>query len=63
MLILTRYPGQEIVIGDDIVITVLKNDQKSDRVKLGFSAPNSVDIHRREVYDRIKINELMEKGK
>ena len=52
MLILTRELNEEIVIGDDIVITVV--DIRGDKVRLGFDAPKEVPIHRQEIYDRIK---------
>lgn len=52
MLVLKRNLYQKIMIGDDIVITVV--EVCSDSVKLGFDAPNEVPIHRQEIYDRIK---------
>lgn len=48
MLVLTRRTEQRIVIGDDIVITVL--EIKGDTVRLGIDAPRSVRVHREEVY-------------
>ena len=50
MLILTRKKNQEILIGDQIVITVL--DLRGDRVRLGFVAPKKVPIRREEVVRR-----------
>lgn len=52
MLVLTRHRGESIIIGDDIVITVV--DIRGDRVRLGITAPAPVPVHRREVYDRIR---------
>jgi carbon storage regulator len=51
MLVLSRYCDESVCIGDDIVITVV--DVRSDRVRLGISAPTSVSVHRQEVYDAI----------
>ncbi len=51
MLVLSRKSGQRIVIGDDIVVTVV--EVRQDRVKLAFQAPTSVPIHREEVMQRI----------
>ena len=51
MLVLTRKLGQEIVIGDNIVITVVS--MGADRVKLGITAPAAVPVHRQEVQMRI----------
>jgi carbon storage regulator len=50
MLVLTRGTGEEIVIGGDIRITVTA--VRSDRVRLGITAPESVRIDRAEVYER-----------
>jgi carbon storage regulator len=47
MLVLTRKVGERIVIGDDIVITVL--DSRGDGVRIGIDAPRGVKIQREEV--------------
>lgn len=53
MLILTRYVGETIVIGaDDIRVTVI--EVKGRQIKLGIKAPDNMSIHREEVYDRIR---------
>jgi carbon storage regulator len=52
MLILTRHFGESIKIGDDVTVTVL--GIKGGQVRLGFSAPPNVPVHREEVYERIK---------
>lgn len=51
MLVLSRKKDEVIVIGDDIEITVV--EVRGDQVKIGVSAPRSVSIHRKEVYDAI----------
>lgn len=51
MLVLTRKVGESIIIGDNIEITVL--DSHSSEIKLGITAPRSVVILRREIYDAI----------
>jgi carbon storage regulator len=48
VLILTRRLGENIVIGDDIVISVM--EVRGDAVRLGIQAPRSVSVHREEVY-------------
>lgn len=48
MLVLSRRNGESIVVGDDIVITVL--EIRGDHVRLGVSAPRNVQVHREEVY-------------
>lgn len=52
MLVLSRQRDETIMIGDDIEITVV--DIRGDKVRLGISAPTSVSVHRKEVYDAIK---------
>lgn len=53
MLTLTREVGQKILIGDDIVLTVVAISSNG-RVKLGIEAPRQVRIDREEVLDRIR---------
>ncbi|TFB59501.1 carbon storage regulator [Cryobacterium sp. TMT1-62] len=47
MLVLTRKQGEKILIGDDIVITVL--DVRGDSIRIGVDAPRGVRIQRDEV--------------
>lgn len=47
MLVLTRKAGEELLIGDDIVITVL--EVSGDAIKIGIDAPKDVKILRREI--------------
>ena len=49
MLVLSRLPGEQIRIGDEITVTVL--EVQGDKVRVGIEAPRDVSIHRREVYD------------
>jgi carbon storage regulator len=51
MLVLSRKPGEAVVIGGNIEITVL--EVHGDRVKLGLCGPVDVPIRREEVYRRI----------
>ena len=60
MLTLTREPGQKIVVGDDIVITVVSVSENG-RVRLGIEAPRQIRIDREEVLARIQ-NENIEAG-
>ena len=52
MLILTRKINERIVIGDDVIITVL--DVVGRQVRIGIDAPIEISIHREEVYSRIQ---------
>ena len=51
MLVLSRNKGERIVIGGNIVLTVV--DVRGDRVRLGFTGPTDVPIHREEVFQRL----------
>lgn len=48
MLVLTRTANQSIMIGHDVVVTVL--EIRGDQVRIGIRAPRSIDVHREEVY-------------
>jgi carbon storage regulator len=52
MLVLSRKADGRIMIGDDIIITVVKIER--DTVRLGIEAPRDVPVHRQEVYDAIR---------
>lgn len=51
MLVLTRKYGQKIMIGDDIVVTVL--EARGDAIRVGIQAPAGVSVKRAEVYDAV----------
>lgn len=51
MLILTRKAGQNLVIGDNIIIKIL--DVKGDAVKIGIEAPKDVAVNRQEIHEAI----------
>jgi carbon storage regulator len=52
MLVLSRHRDESIMIGDDIVVTIV--DIRGDKVRLGIDAPSSVPVHRQEVYEAIQ---------
>ncbi|WP_418791020.1 carbon storage regulator CsrA [Phosphitispora sp. TUW77] len=56
MLALTRKSGQSIIIDDNIEITVV--EIKGDQVRLGISAPRTVKILRKEIFDEIKAENM-----
>ena len=56
MLILTRKLGEKINIGDDIMVTLL--EIKGAQVKLGIDAPKHIGIHRNEIYEKIREENL-----
>ena len=52
MLVLTRRPGESVMVGDEVTITVL--EVRGDVVRLGIQAPRSVQVHREEVYRELQ---------
>ena len=54
MLVLSRKPGESIVIDGRITVKIVRLD--GDMVKLGIEAPLDVPVHRQEVYDEIQKN-------
>ncbi len=48
MLVLSRRPGESVMIGHDVVVTVL--EVRGDVVRVGIKAPREVQVHREEVY-------------
>jgi carbon storage regulator len=52
MLVLSRQKDESIMIGDDVEITIV--DVRGDKVRLGITAPKSIPVHRREIYDAIQ---------
>ena len=56
MLVLTRRAGESVMIGDDVVITVL--EARGDVIRLGIQAPKDVRVHREEVYRELQAANL-----
>ncbi len=52
MLVLSRHRDESIMIGDDVVVTIV--DIRGDKVRLGIDAPQDIPVHRREVYEAIQ---------
>ena len=52
MLVLTRRAGESVMIGDDVVITVLET--RGDVIRLGIQAPRDVQVHREEVWKELQ---------
>jgi carbon storage regulator len=52
MLVLTRRAGESVMIGDDVVITVL--EARGDVIRIGIQAPRDVQVHREEVWRELQ---------
>ena len=52
MIVLSRKRDESVVIGDDVVITVV--DIRGDKVRLGIDSPKEMSVHRQEVYEAIQ---------
>lgn len=56
MLVLTRKKGQSLMIGHDIELSII--DIQGDQVRIGINAPKNVTIHRKEIYEEIRKENL-----
>jgi carbon storage regulator len=55
MLVLSRKKSEAVIIGDgEDRITIMVVEIKGDKVRLGVNAPQTLPVHREEVYDAIK---------
>ncbi len=52
MLVLARRPGESIMVGQDIVVTVI--EIKGGHVRIGIDAPRDVQVHREEIYEQVR---------
>ncbi|MGH3630566.1 MAG: carbon storage regulator CsrA, partial [Sciscionella sp.] len=52
MLVLSRRVGESIMIGPDVIVTVL--EVRPDLVRLGIKAPRDVEVHREEVFIEVQ---------
>lgn len=61
MLILTRRVGESLMIGDEVSVTVL--GVKGNQVRIGVNAPRDITVHREEIYERIKQENIDQAGR
>jgi carbon storage regulator len=52
MLIITRRPGEKIILGDDVTVTVM--EVSGQTVRIGIDAPKSLPIYREEIWAAVK---------
>jgi carbon storage regulator len=60
MLVLSRHIDEAIVVGDDVEIVVV--DIRGDKVRLGVNAPARVAVHRKEIYESIRLENAQAAG-
>lgn len=56
MLVLSRQPGESVIIDGGITVQILKVE--GDTIKVGIEAPKSVSIYRKELYEEIQMENL-----
>jgi carbon storage regulator len=56
MLVLARKVGQSIIINDNIELLVI--EVRGDQVRLGIEAPRSIPVHRKELLEQIKAENI-----
>lgn len=60
MLILSRRIGESLKIGEQITIRVMA--VRGFQVRIGIEAPEEIQVHRQEVYDKIQREKLKAEG-
>jgi len=56
MLVVSRKEDESIVIGNNIEIVVVRIDKNT--VRIGVKAPKSISVHRKEVYEEIRLENI-----
>jgi carbon storage regulator len=56
LLILTRRIGEVLMIGNDVTVTVL--GVKGNQVRVGINAPKDIVVHRQEIFERLKRQQM-----
>ena len=60
MIVIPREKGESVVIGDDIILTVI--EVRGDKVRLGIEHPKGITVHRREIYEAIQSQQEVSQG-
>ncbi len=51
MLVLSRRKDESIMVGEDVEVKIV--DVRGNKVRLGITAPRSIPVHRKEIYEAI----------
>ena len=51
MLVLSRRPGESVIIGGEITVKVI--EVRGDQIRIGIEAPRSVKVYREEIYRQV----------
>ena len=60
MLVLSRKKNEQIVIGDNIFVTLV--EIRRGHVRLGIEAPKDVPVHRKEIYEALRRERMRERS-
>jgi len=60
MLVLSRRKAESIMVGEDVEITVV--GVNGNKIRLGITAPRSVAVHRKEVYETIHNKKITQRN-
>lgn len=60
MLVLSRRPGESIVIGNQVVVTVI--EVRGDQIRIGIDAPRDIQVHREEVFRELETQNTQAAG-
>ena len=60
MLVLSRKTDEQIVIDENVVVTVVQI--RGDKVRIGIEAPKEILVHRKEVHEAIKREQTQKKA-
>ncbi len=52
MLVLTRRTGESVMVGEEVVVTVL--EVRGEVIRLGIQAPRHIQVHREEVFRELQ---------
>lgn len=61
MLVLSRTPGTSVIIGDNVIVKIIKI--RGNQAMIGFDVPKNIPVYREEIYNKIKSQDEISKIK